>query len=335
MKGPKLFIFSILSFLLLLVVSSWGFLVHRTTAQVAIYQLPKGLQPFFYENKEYLVRHSVRPDVRRNNDKTEAPKHYISLEGFGDSAAWKLPKSMSAAMVKFGMDTLVKYGYVPYWVMVTQERLTQAFRTGNKDSILFYAADLAHYIGDANVPLHTTTNYDGQLTGQKGLHSLWESAVPEIELKNYNLYNRHKAKYINDTEAAIWTNVRQAHVMVAGLLSAEREATAGFTDSTKYRVQMRNGRESRSYTTAFARAYSQKLNNTVNQQLLITANQIADFWYTAWVNAGKPKMDALLKDGFSKEEKKDLKGEYKSFKKNKLLADSLLLSKRPLGNDND
>jgi len=37
---------------------SWAFLIHRTVNQLAIYQLP----PFFYENIDYLVQHSVRPD---------------------------------------------------------------------------------------------------------------------------------------------------------------------------------------------------------------------------------------------------------------------------------
>ena len=64
-----------------------------------------------------------------------------------------------------------------------QKKLTHAFSQGNRDSILFYAADISHYIADAHVPLHTTLNYDGQLTNQKGLHNLWESTIPELELE--------------------------------------------------------------------------------------------------------------------------------------------------------
>jgi len=41
---------------------SWAFLIHRTVNQLAIYQMPKQMQPFFYENIDYLVQHSVRPD---------------------------------------------------------------------------------------------------------------------------------------------------------------------------------------------------------------------------------------------------------------------------------
>src|SRR5688572_18617503 len=131
---------------------------------------------------DYGVRYSVRPDERRNSDSTEATKHFIDFEAFGDSAAWKMPQDWNSAVQQYTKDSLLKYGYVPYQIMVLKEQLTNSFRQKNKDSILFYAADMGHYIADAHVPLHTSINYDGQLTGQKGLHSLWESVIPEIEL---------------------------------------------------------------------------------------------------------------------------------------------------------
>ena len=38
---------------------------------------------------------------------------------------------------------------------------------------------LAHYVGDAHVPLHSVVNHDGELTGQDGLHSRWETQLFE------------------------------------------------------------------------------------------------------------------------------------------------------------
>ena len=64
------------------------------------------------------------------------------------------------------------------------------------------------------MPLHTSINYDGQLTGQKGLHSLWESVVPEIELTNFNLYSKHKAQYLKHPEERLWKTLQQAHVLL-------------------------------------------------------------------------------------------------------------------------
>ena len=137
------------SFLLIVLValmSSWGFLIHRTVNQLAIYQLPKSMQPFFYKNMEYIVKYSVRPDQRRGEDPTEASKHFIDLEIFGDSAAWKMPLQWQQAVSLFTRDTLLKYGYVPYHIIAMKENLSRAFRNKQTDSILFYATDLAHYM---------------------------------------------------------------------------------------------------------------------------------------------------------------------------------------------
>ena len=310
--------------------SGWGFLVHRTVNQLAVYQLRGDLQEFFFEHRENLVYNAPRADIRRNTDSTEATKHFIDLEAFGDSAAWKLPWDWNTAVQLHSRDTLLKYGYVPYHIIYMKEKLTGAFRMKNKDSILFYAADIAHYIGDAHVPLHTTLNYDGQLTGQKGLHSLWESTVPELDLNNYNLFADRKAKYLKDPSKAIWNVIRNSFSMVEEVLRTERDISKNFTDTTKYRIQVRDGKESRRYSTAFAKAYGEALKPTINRQLLLSANMIADFWYTAWVDAGKPDMEDITKD-YSKADKKELRYEMDAYKKNKLIRDSLLIARKRSG----
>jgi hypothetical protein len=300
--------------------SSWGFLVHRTANQLAVYKLPQPMQSFFYSNMDYLVRHSVRPDLRRNEDSTEAPKHFIDLEPFGDSAAWKLPLKWEDAIQQFKVDSFIKYGYVPYHIIYLQKRLTHAFKTGNRDSILFYAADMSHYIGDAHVPLHTTLNYDGQLTNQKGIHSLWESTIPELELEQYMLYNRHRAVYLLNPDLAIWKAIRKAHLLLPEMFSREIEVSKQFPDSLKYRT----------HSPAFAKAYSRQLRNTINEQLRCSADLIADFWYTAWVDGGKPDLTNLLPKPFGKNEQKALKDELKAYKKNELIELKLLLSKQDI-----
>ena len=307
---------------------SWGFLAHRTINQLAIYELPNSIQPFFYRNMDSLVKNSVRPDLRRSVDSTEDTKHFIDFEFFGDSAAWKMPTVWEEAVKKYTKDSLLKYGYVPYHVIRMKDDLTRAFRNLNNDSIIFYAADLAHYISDANVPLHSTLNYDGQLTNQRGLHSLWESMIPEIEIGGYDLRSKHRATYLKNPEQAIWNAVRESFVMVNEVLQKEREASVGFTDSTKYRVQLRRGREVRFYTSEFAKEYSKRLGNSINQRLIQSANLVADFWYTAWVDAGKPDLNKLLQPPMSKEEKEKCKQELKAFKKNRLIEKSLLIAKK-------
>jgi hypothetical protein len=216
-----------------------------------------------------------------------------------------------------------------------QERLTNAIRAQNRDSILFYATDLAHYIQDAHVPLHTTINYDGQLTDQKGLHSLWESVVPELTLDGFDLKAQKKARYIQNKEERIWDAVRRSFSLVPGVLEKEKEASKDFTDSTKYRWQKRNGRDVRYYTKEFALAYAKLLDPTVNQQATKAANAVADFWYTAWVDAGKPDLQALQAKAGDERTEDALKKEVKAYRKNRLLKDGLLLSRKETARGNE
>jgi len=313
---------------LLVICSSWGFLMHRTITQLSVYQLPKEVQPFFYQNMEYLVRHSVRPDERRNSDSTEATKHFIDFEAYGEDAVHKMPFDWNAAVAIYNKDSLLKYGYVPYWVIVMKDRLTNAFRKGLKDSILFYAADMAHYIEDAHVPLHTTINYDGQLSNQKGIHSLWESVVPEVTFDQFSLKADKKASYLKNPEKEIWKAVRHTFTLVPAVLEGEREVSKQFTDSTKYRYQKRNGRDFRYYTTNFAKAYGKLLEPTINKQALRAANLVADFWYTAWVDAGKPNLTPLLTKNWDAQAQEKLQSEIRAYRKNELLKKELLLSKK-------
>jgi hypothetical protein len=323
----KKFALSVLITSVLIFSAGWGFLVHKTVHQLAVYELPETMLPFFYQQMDYLVTNAPRPDMRRNEDSTEATKHFIDLEMFGEQAATKMPLDWSRAVQKYTADSLFKYGYVPYHIVHIKEKLTAAFRSGNKDSILFYAADLGHYIGDAHVPLHTTVNYDGQLTDQKGLHSLWESMIPELEIGNYSLYSTHKATYLKKPAEAIWQAVRKAASLVPDMLQKEKQVSKGFTEEQKFRVQIRRGKETKSYTTAFARAYAAALGTTINDQLRSSADLIADFWYTSWVDAGKPDL-SRINTGWSAGAQQRLEAELKAFNENKLLENKLLLSKK-------
>lgn len=304
----------------------WGFYAHKVIHQLAIYALPKQMQPFYYRHQQTLVETSVLPDQRRNQDSLEAPRHFIDVDIYGESAAYTLPESWDEAVKLYPADTLRKYGIVPWHVVTLKDRLTEAFRARNPDSILFYSADLGHYIADAHVPLHTTLNYDGQFTGQKGLHSLWESKLPEMFLTDYRLHTR-KAAYLSDPQHAIWEVVRASFRLVDQTLTQEQEASQGFTAEQKYDQAERNGQTRQYYSGAFATAYQKQLGTTVEQRLRASAQTVASFWYTCWVDGGKPNITKLLPTPLAKAEKRAFRKERKAWRKNELVADSLLLAK--------
>jgi hypothetical protein len=314
--------------IVIMVCSSWGFLAHKTIHQLAIYSLPKKMAMFFHKNLDYEVYNSVRPDVRRNTDKTEATKHFIDIDApvFGENPLDNMPKTWDEAVKKYSEDTLRKYGTVPWEIIKLQTKLTNAFRNNLKDSILYYSADLGHYISDAHVPLHTTINYDGQLTNQKGLHSLWESTVPEIHIESYNLYQNHKPKYLKDPLAEIWVKIRESKAMLDKVLADEIAASEGFTDEKKFKRSERFGAMRKNYSGEFAKAYAVRLGNTVNERMLESSRCVANFWFTAWVDAGCPDLSDL--ETISDEDKAKLKSEKKIWKQNELIKSGLLQARK-------
>jgi hypothetical protein len=293
---------------------------------LAIDQLPRPLFDFFFQNRNWLVRQSVAPDIRRRTDPKEGPRHFIDLEGYGDSAAWKMPLHWDSAVNRYTLDSLTKYGFVPYEVQQVKDLLTCAFRSGNKDSVLCYAADLDHYIADANVPLHTTINYDGQLSHQRGIHALWESLVPEMQLDRYSLTDRPVANYLNDPALSIWEAVRNAHKLVPQLLEEEKALSIQFPDSVKFEPKTVNGRQIQAYAPGFIHAYAAGQGAIVNQQLLRSADLIADFWLTCWVDAGKPSLAGWIAP-LNMEEKRNEELELKAYQNGWLIKEARLLAR--------
>src|SRR5690606_32801322 len=106
------------------------------------------------------------------------------------------------------------------------------FKTKDARAILKLAADLGHYIADANVPLHTTENYNGQLTGQHGIHGLWESRLPELFTDEYDFFVG-KASYVDNIQLQAWEAVIQAHEALDSVLLFENKLSLKFPEEKK------------------------------------------------------------------------------------------------------
>ncbi|MES2794544.1 MAG: zinc dependent phospholipase C family protein [Bacteroidota bacterium] len=314
----------IVAIFLLVILSSWGFLVHRTITQTAIYSLPDSMQVFYYKNSKELVKASVEPDVRQRTDSTEKTKHFIDL----DSPLFKgkpIPDKWEMAVKKYGEKKLRIEGTLPWEIIKTKKKLSQAFISKDKTLIVLYSADLAHYVADAFVPLHTTMNYDGQLTNQVGLHSLWETECPQFFLENYNLNQNTQLRYLKNMDKEIWQILRESEKLVKTVIEVEKSCSNDFDPNLKYRFQTRNGIEERKYSAQFIKAYNEKMASQINTRLLKSSEMIANFWYTAWVDAKKPNLNGLV--DFSDEDLNNLKEEKEAWKANLLIEKKLLRAK--------
>ena len=158
--------------------------------------------------------------------------------------------------------------------------------------ILKYSADIGHYIGDAHVPLHTTENYNGQLTDQKGIHGLWESRLVEINAENYD-YFIGKAVYISDLNTFIWDAVKASHLGVDSVLTIERQLTKEMPSDKKYSFERRGNTTVSVYSKEFSDEYHERLNGMVERRLRAAISAVGSIWYTAWVDAGQPDLRNL------------------------------------------
>lgn len=272
---------------------SWGFWAHQQINRVAVFTLPPELFPFYRFHLDYLTEHAVDPDKRRSIDPEEAPRHYIDLDYYGVHPFDSLPRRWQAAVEKYTEDTLKAYGIVPWHIQRTYYRLVEAFQEKQKDRILKLSADLGHYVADAHVPLHATLNYNGQLTGQHGIHGLLESRIPELFKDSFD-YVVGAAPLINSPLFRIWEVVLESAAAVDTVLRMELETRAAVPPDEWYVLEPRGNRQVKAYSPVYTSLYHQKLNGLVERRLRTSILTVGSFWYSAWVEAGQPDLQPLI-----------------------------------------
>ncbi|WP_299826250.1 zinc dependent phospholipase C family protein [uncultured Pontibacter sp.] len=292
MDKSSRFILLLLLLLVPLQGSSWGFYAHQRINRLAVFALPPEMVGFYKKHIRYITENAVNPDKRRYAVANEAPRHYIDLDVYGDSALYKMPRYWQQAVERYTEDTLQAYGIVPWHINFMKYQLTQAFKERNVDKILRLSTELGHYIADACVPLHTTQNYNGQFTGQRGIHGFWESRLPELFSDNYDFFVG-QAQYLEQPQLKAWDIVASAHLALDSVLYFERQLTQEFDEEKKYSFELRNNLTTRVYSRAFSQAYSKRLNGQVERQMRLAIKMTASFWYTAWVDAGQPSLGTL------------------------------------------
>ena len=254
------------------------------------------MQGFYKKYIDYLSENAVNPDKRRYAVPGEAERHFIDLDAYGDSALAILPKHWQAAVGKIGEDSLRKHGVVPWHVQIAAAQLTAAFRDKNTSRILRISADLGHYIADAHVPLHTTRNYNGQLTGQEGIHGFWESRLPELFAGQYDMW-LGPVIYRKDIAEHVWKAVAESHSAMDSVLLFEKQLTEAFRADKKYSFELRNNILTRTYSREFSERYHRMLAGQVERRMRASVQMVGDIWYTCWVNAGQPDLGPLTNVG--------------------------------------
>ncbi|HWP81640.1 MAG TPA: zinc dependent phospholipase C family protein [Bacteroidota bacterium] len=270
----------------------WGFWAHREIHRYAIQSLPEEMQPFFTAFADTIIARSVEADRRRNSDPTEEFHHFIDIDRYGSYPFRELPRQYEEAVAKFGKTKVDSNGTAPWRIADFMKKLTDAMKRKDKADILFYASNIGHYVADIHVPLHTTENYDGQLTNQKGLHARWESRIPEMFGKTFNL-QAQPATYISDPLNFAFEVVLESYAKVDSVLNLDLKAREGIPEEELFKVTQRRGRTEYQLSDRYFQQYHELLNGMVENQMQRSIKAVASCWYTAWVDAGKPDLSEI------------------------------------------
>lgn len=313
----KLSIFLIL-FGTVILCASWGFFAHKRINQLAIFTLPEGMVGFYKNNHKYITEHAIDPDKRRYADTAEAPRHYLDVENYEEHID-SIPEKWNDAVNKYGAKKIASDGMVPWQIQRTYNNLVRAFKERDSLKILRYSADLGHYVADAHVPLHTTKNHNGQLTNQTGIHGFWESRIPELFAKDYNLLVG-KASYIENPLKEAWKIVKNAHTMVDTVLTFEAKLNASFPADQKYDFSMRGKNVMKQYSVAYTKAYQDMMKGMVERQMRSSIIKVGSFWFSAWVDAGQPDLRNMIRIEASIEDKQQAEKADKKYQEGKIIG---------------
>jgi len=222
--------------------------------------------------KEIITR-SVDPDNRKKQDPTEYPKHFIDIDFFPEYMSGQIVLNRDELKSRYPDSVLVKQGYLPWATLDTYEKLVDAFKSGEKEKIVLYLADLSHYVADGHQPLHATINYNGQLTGQKGIHFRYEiemvDAYLEEIIKGLVKFDIGAVEK-KDLEYKIFDYINESNTYVELILSGDKFASK---NKDKYFELLWNRTK---YVTI----------ESINS----AAKALADIVNSAYIEAGNPEL---------------------------------------------
>lgn len=268
--------------------AGWGFTGHRLVNARAVGTLPPELRALFEADADWLAEHGVDPDLWRGaGHEHEAPNHFINLDAFSQPPFSDVAHDETEHRRRLGARA-AEVGRVPWRVGEVYAELVAAFRAGDVAGALRHAASLGHYVADAHVPLHALRNYDGQETGQQGLHARWESVLVErFEQQLAPQIEPGRATHIDDPTAFVLDALRASYAEAEGLFASDL-ACRGAYDLAETRADER-------YDDAYySKMYAREERRLV-ARLTASAEAVGSLWRSAWEDAGRPSLGEPLR----------------------------------------
>jgi hypothetical protein len=258
--------------------AAWGFEAHKFILDRAIALLPAELRPFFEKNRVAIVEHAIDPDLWRTVgwDAEEGPRHFLDMDAYGAPPFAALPRDRDEAVKKFGLEMINRYGLLPWRAQEIQNKLVDAFQLKqaySRDNVKLFSSVIGHYLSDAQVPFHAALNHDGQLTGQWGIHSRFETELFERYRDKLQVAPAPVVK-IESVRDFTFDSLIASYSHVQAILDADKAAVAGRDV----------------YDDVYFELMLTKVKPVLEARLASAITATASAITSAWEQAGKPAM---------------------------------------------
>jgi hypothetical protein len=264
--------------------AAWGFEAHKLIMLRAIPLLPPQLRPFFLKYQTSIVEHAIDPDLWRTAGWVEeSPRHFVDMDAYGPYPFKDLPHAYDEVVARHGREFVEKNGTLPWRTEEIYKKLVEAFTQKapySRDNIKFFSSIIAHYTADAHVPFHASLNFDGQLTGQTGIHARFESELFERYRSRLRIAPPPVGPVANPREV-IFDTLTASFTLVQPVLDADKAAI--------------DGRDV--YDEAYFTVFFAKTRPILERRLSESISDVAAMITSAWVEAGRPAVPADVPPG--------------------------------------
>lgn len=251
----------------------WGEEGHSLIGRMSTRYFPKEMKEFT-TLKDYLSEHSKDADNRKKDDKSEGMKHFIDIDFYKEFQSGNMITNKDSLLILYSEKDINKNGILPWATLATYNNLIKAFKDKNKEKVLLYITDLSHYVGDGHQPMHSVTNYNGQLTDQKGLHFRYEITMVDAHIKDLeNSFKYKEVEYIKRPLDFIFEYITNTNILSSIVFDADNYAFKLAKQRTGYEYYR---------LMWFKTSYITKLEVTE------ASYDLACLIYSAWKDAGKP-----------------------------------------------
>ncbi|MBN1514821.1 MAG: hypothetical protein JXB13_22605 [Phycisphaerae bacterium] len=250
---------------------AWWDTGHQCITEGALDHLPLPLGAYFRANETYLSTQSGQ----------EPPgNHYIDIDAypeFDPGDPYSVSRDLGTLIAIHGQSFVDECGTAPWtagdYVNTLSAQMAVADTPQEWSALLLTAAELSHYVADLHNPLHLTLNYNGQLTGNYGIHARYEGQMVSRYPDELVVAPAPAAcTFIPSPVDAIFDSIYVHYPYVQVIMDADTDNRG---DPPQY--------DDAYYAGMWADT------GTFTQSLFQEASEmIASVWFTAWVNAGSP-----------------------------------------------